>query len=116
MKTLIQSILKFKVEGSNCLHALFGATKSYLEENHHFADSSIEMFTEIESLFIHLLQLAEQNNLDMDNIINYADDSGDSLFRLAATYSEKISLELISRKVKVNRIDNEFVTPSFKVQ
>ena len=79
-------------------------------------DSSMVMLNEIESLFIYLLQLAEQNNVDMDRVINTTNETGLSLFHLGTLFSEKVSLELIKRNVKVNRITSVFVTPSFKVR
>ena len=74
------------------------------------------MFNEIESLFIYMLQLAEQNNVDMDRVINNTDEIGHTLFQSATVFSEKISLELVKRKVNVKRIDNEFSTPKLKVR
>ena len=88
----------------------------YIAETNQFPDSSTEMFNESESLFIYLLQLAEQNNVDLDSVINNTDRGGQSLFFKASAFSEKISLELIKRNVKVNRIDNELITPSFRVR
>ena len=88
----------------------------YYIETKQAPDSSIVMFNEIESLFIYLIQLAEKNNIDMDRLINVTDYAGESLFHAATVYSEKISIELIKRNVKVNTIDNNFITPRFRVR
>ena len=88
----------------------------YYKKNKQLADSSIVMFNEIESLFIYLIQLAERNNIDMNRIINFTADSGMSLFYRVTVFSEKISIELIKRNVKVNRINKNFMTPLFRVR
>ena len=63
-----------------------------------------------------MLKLAEQNDVDIDPLVNNTDKTGKSFFYLATVHSEKISLELINRNVKVNRIDNKFNTPDFRVR
>ena len=121
MEQLVQSILSFEYKGSNCLFAALEMMQRYSSETdcNKKSDSSIGnyiMFNEIESLFIYMLQLAERNNLDMDRVINKTEENGQSLFDIASLYSEKVSLELITRNVKVNKIDNEFGTPLFRVR
>ena len=88
----------------------------YFIETDKLADSSIAMFNEIESLFIYLIQLAERNNVDIDRIINVTSAAGTSLFYESTVLSEKISRELIKRNVKVNKISNQFATPSLRVR
>ena len=90
--------------------------RMYFDKTDQYPDSSIVMFNEIESFFIYLIQLAERNNIDMDRIINDTNDAGVSLLHSATVYSEKISIELIKRNVKVNTIDNNFITPRFRVR
>ena len=113
---VVQSIFSYEYKGGNCLGATFKMMQKYSEKTYQMPDSSIVMFKEIESLFINLLQLAEQNNIEMDLVINNTNEAGTSLFHWASFYSKKISLELINRGVKVNRIDSKFCTPSFTVR
>ena len=88
----------------------------YTIETKRLPDSSIVMFNEIESLFIYMLQLAERNNINMNQLIKNTTEAGRSILYDATLHSEKISHELIKRKVKVNSINNEFRTPVFKVR
>ena len=127
MGQLVQSIFSYEHKGENCLFAAFQQKmnnfyttlqqfKKLKQLPKQPANSSIEMFNAIESLLIYFLQLAEQNNLDMDQVINIRREGGDSLFQIACLLSEKVSIELIKRNVKVNTIDNIFNTPLFMVR
>ena len=81
-----------------------------------YPDSSMPMFTEIESTVRYLLKLAEDNNLDMDKIINWTGNDGDTLFSNAACYSESLVSELLKTNfVVVTTVDNLFTIPSFRV-
>ena len=119
MEKLVQSIFSFEFKAEklseSCLSTVFDMMRRYLDKTNQYPDSSIVMFNEFESLFIYMLQLGEQNNIDIDRVINFTDETGQSLFYLYSLFSEKISHELIRRNVKVNRIDNEFSTPYFRV-
>ena len=110
---LVQSIFSFEDQDSNCLFVMFDMMRGYRNRTDDFPDSSIELFNEFESLFIYMLQLAEQNDIDMDRLINYTNEGGQSLFYWASRYSNKISIELINRNVKVNRMDHKNTAPDF---
>ena len=113
---MIQSIFDYKYAERNCLTASFGLINHYVNEHKKLPDSSIKMVTEFETLVFHLIQLARQNNLDINRVLNFTSETGDSLLHMAAMFSEKITIELISQNVMVNRINNEFVTPLFMVR
>ena len=116
-KQLVESIFNpEEKERKDCLRAAFTMMERYYEETGQFPNSTIELYNEFESLFVYLLGLAEQNNVDTKQAINVADKTGISLFHLATLYSELVSNELISREVQVNRIDNQLITPVFKVR
>ena len=116
IEKLVQTIFSYEFRGGNCLFAATHMMREYSAQTNQMPDSSIGMFNDYESLFIYLLQLAERNNVDIDRVINHTTDAGSSLLHHSTLYSEKISLELINRNVKVNRIDNRFVTPRFLVR
>ena len=114
-KEIIQSIFEYDHNGGNCLFAAFGMMRDYLAETKQCPNSSIDMYNEIESLIIYFLRLAEQYNVDLEQVINYTNEGGQSIFHLAILFTEKVSSELIRRNVKVNKIDNRFSTPYFMV-
>ena len=75
----------------------------------------MEMFNEIESTILYLIKLAEENKLNLKNILNWVAEDGQTLFWNAALYSEPLTLELLSRNVDVKTVDYLFQTVSFKV-
>ena len=111
----VESIFKYEIIGRNCFLAAFDLMRYYFFETKVFPDSSIGLYDEIESLIIYLLELAEENDIDLSQAMSQTNKAGSSFFQVASFYSEKITLELIKRNVKVNRIDNQFSTPSMKV-
>ena len=119
-KNLIQSIFNYENKGRNCLCAAFEAMILYDQHNQDNTDAIALMpltpiYHDIESLILHLLQLAEMEKVNMDSILNSADESGQSIFHRATDYSFNITKELLRRNVKVNRIDFSFCTPYFRV-
>ena len=116
MEQLLQSIFSFEGNDTSCVFAAFAMMREYNSRTWQVPNSSVGMFNEIESLLIYFLQLAEENNIDMDKVINLTSPSGQSFFHLATMFSENISLELLKRNVKVNRINSEFMTPHFRVR
>ena len=117
MATLAKSIFEFVDEdGYNCLLIVFDMMHRYKNRTRKYPDSSMPMFTEIESTVRYLLKLAEDNNLDMDKIINWTGLNGDTLFANAACYSESLANELLKKKVVVvTTVDNRFMIPTFAV-
>ena len=73
------------------------------------------MFNEIESTIFYLIKLAEDNKLDMDKILNWVTEDGQTLFWNAAFYSESLALELLTRNIDVKTVDHLFQIPCFKV-
>ena len=89
----------------------------YVDENDgNYPDSSTGLFREIEATVEYLIQLADQNNLNMTQILNHKAKDGTTLFDQAAYYSEKLAKILIQRNVKVNTVDQKFETPIFRVR
>ena len=115
MEQLVQSLFNYENRGTTCLYASLMLMGRNYGKTKQLPNSSIKMYNEIESLFIYLLELAEQNNVDMDRAINSTDETGQSIIELATLYSENISHELINRNVKVQRINSDFITPLFIV-
>ena len=111
----MMSIFSYEDKGVNCPRAVFEMMLAYWRTTTQLPDSSTGMFNEIESLFMYILQLVEQNNIGMDRVINSTNEAGNSLFHLATLFSEQISLELLKRNVKVDKIDNQFNTLYFRV-
>ena len=86
-----------------------------LENNESCPDAPTGLLTEIESSIEYLIDLGDQYNLNMDEILNHKAKNGHTLFTQAAYYSEKVAKILIQRNVKVNTVDDRFMTPIFRV-
>ena len=116
MPKLVESIFDYKNKnGSNCMLISFEMMNRYNIETGNFSDSSMPMFNEIESTLFYLIKLAEDNKLNMDKILNWTANDGETLFKSAAWYSESLATELLKRNVDVKTVDNLFQTPSFEV-
>ena len=116
MATLAKSIFDFADKDRfNCLIVLFDMMTHYLNSAHKFPDSSMPMFVEIESSAFYLIKLAEDNKLNMDDVLNHTDDSGKTLFYQAAMYSESLANELIKKNVVVTTVNYMFEIPLFRV-
>ena len=83
--------------------------------NDNYPDASTGLFREIEATIEYLIRLGDQYNLNMNEILNHKAKDGTTLFYQAAYYSEKMAKILIQRNVKVNTVDEKFMTPSFQV-
>ena len=116
IKQSVQLFFNHEHDGGNHLRDTFLMMVKYFSQTKEITNSAIVMFNEFESLFIYMLQLAEQNKVDVDRGINWTDYTGATLIHFATALSEKIALALIKLDVKVNRIDNAFVTPHFRVR
>ena len=113
---LAKSILEFANNvGFSCLVILFDMMTGYHNQTGKYPDSNLPMFGEIESTAFFLIQMAEDNNLKMDDILNRTADNGKTLFCLAAFYSELLASELLKKNVVVTTVDNLFQIPDFRV-
>ena len=113
---LVESIFDFKNEyGYNCMIVSFNMMEWHKNETGNVPDSSLEMFNEIESTVLYFIKLAVDNNLNLDKILNWVTENGETLFFRASFYSESLALELLSRNVDVKTVDNLFITPLFQV-
>ena len=116
MATLAKSIFEFSdKEKYTCLTILFDMIVWYQNKTGKYPDSSIPMFTEIESSAFYLIKMAEDNNLNMDDVLNHTAENGKTLFWKAAYYSEALASELLKRNVVVTTVDNLFRIPEFRV-
>ena len=114
--TLAKSIFELvNNEGYTCLLVLFNMMAGYHNQTGKLPDSNLPMFTEIESTTFYLIKMAEDNNLKMDNILNWTTNNGKTLFWLAALFSESLASELLKKNVVVTTVDNLFRIPSFRV-
>ena len=116
MATLTKSILQFAdKERYTCLMTLFEMMLYYNNKTGKYPDSTMPMFLEIETTALHLIKMAEDNQLNMDNILNWTADNGITLFWLAACYSESLASELLKKNVVITTVNNSFQVPTFKV-
>ena len=116
MTELVETIFDYKSKnGYNCMMSPFEMIGYYHNETGNVPDSSMEMFNEIESTILYLIKLAEDNKLNLENIINWVTEDGQTLFWRASLNSESLALELLSRNVDVKTVDSLFQTVSFKV-
>ena len=118
MATLAKSIFESaNKNGYNCLMILFDLNGWYKNKTSKFPDSSMAMFNEIESTALFLIKMAEDNNLNMDAILNWTADDGETLFSNAAYFSESLANELLKNNdVVVTTVDELFRVPSFRVR
>ena len=112
---LVESVFEYNVDGFNCLLILFDMMVGYNNQTGNLPDSSLPMFTEIESTAFYLIELAGKNKLIMSDILNWTADNGLTLFQRAAWFSELLARELLKKNVIVTTVDNTFQTPSFRV-
>ena len=88
---------------------------AYCSQARKFPDSSMPMFNEIQSIALSLIKMAEDNKLNMNDILNWAANDGQTLFWNATMFSELLANELLKRNVAVKRVDYLFQVPSFRV-
>ena len=119
-KQLFHTIFNCEVRGENCLMSTF---KFFIMKNLYSNDSfDVEKFIKthhiichLESTFLHLIKLAEDNNVDMSSLINFSNEVGVSIFHRATRWSLNLTIELLRLNVNVNRISERFETPLMKV-
>ena len=116
IKTLAKSIFEFSNKQTyTCLLTLFNMSTKYLNRTGKFPDSEMPMFNETELTAFFLIKMAEDNNLNMVDILNWTADNGKTLFSFAARYYESLAKELLKKNVVVTTVDNLFRIPSFRV-
>ena len=102
-------------EGFNCLTVLFQmATKYRIKNNFEYPFG--QMLDDIEESCLYLIQLAKSVKLDLDKILNHTTKNGDTLVLSASIFSERIMQQLLKENVRVNSINDVFLTPFFRVR
>ena len=115
-RKLVKTIFDFSnADGFNVLMALFDMNVRYANQTGNAPDSSLPMFNEIESIAFFLIEMAEDNELDMNRVLNWTANDGQTLFSIATQFSETLARELLKRNVVVTTVDNLFQIPSFRV-
>ena len=69
----------------------------------------------IEETFEFLIEMGRDNGVDMNKVINHVTKSGETLFMASTIFSERVALLLTTMNVKVNEINNLFITVQLKV-
>ena len=114
-RNVVESVFDYEdQEGYNCIIALFTMAIWYRNKNKKYPSGP--MLREIEESVAYLIDLAKKFGLDLKKIINHTTKSGVTLFFQASAVSEKITKRLIEEEVKVNSIDDTFLTPFFRVR
>ena len=88
--------------------------KKYRSKTGDFPSS--QMLHEIEESCLYLIELGRSFNLDMKKILNHTAKDGNTLFSEASIFSERLTEYLLGEKVKINSVDDSFMTPSFRVR
>ena len=102
-------------EGDNCLTVLFQMAVWYKLKNNAVFPSG-PMLCDIEDTCLFLIQKAKSYKLDLAKILNHTTKHGNTLFSDASAYSETITKYLLAEKdVRVNSIDDKFLTPFTRV-
>ena len=73
-----------------------------------------ELCCKIEKVFDFLVTQANKKGIDVDRILEISDVTGETCYKIASKYSEKISNYIIGRRILVNSIDSWMNIPSFK--
>ena len=116
MQTLAKSIFELaNIERFNCLLILFDMMSRHKIKTGKYPHSSMPMFNEIESTTLYLMKVAEDNKLNMDNILNWTADNGTTLLWLTSMYSESLASKLMEMNVTVTTVDSLFQIPTFRV-
>ena len=74
------------------------------------------MLRDIEESVAYLIDLAKKFDLNLKKILNQTTKHEATLFFQASAFSEKITKRLIKEQVKVNSINDKFMTPFFMVR
>ena len=115
-RNVVESVFDYEdQQGGSCMIALFDMANWYRIENNDNYPSG-RMLLDIEDSVAYLIDLAKKFDLDLNNILNRTTKDGETLFSQASTFSEKITKLLIKEKVKVNSINDKFMTPFFRVR
>ena len=116
VSTLTETIFDFKDDtGHNCIMTSFEMMLCYENTTKKFTNSTMPMFCEIETTILYLIKLAEDNALNVHQILNWTTENGATLFFGATWYSESLAKELLKYNVDVKTVNNQFLTPSFRV-
>ena len=119
---VVRAVFEFKgQENDNCLTILFDGATKYRIKTGKYPPGWV-LFA-VEQTCSYLIELAKLAELDLNQILNHKNKSGETVFLRASLFSEKISKQLLKetdangeKVVKVNSISDIFVTPSFRVR
>ena len=110
-KEFIESVFKFRnQQGESCLTVLFEMAAAYRNRTQEYP--SDQMMHNIEESFLFLTELAK--SVGLDKYLDHTTDCGETPFFSASMYSEKLA-DVLLKNVKVNTINHNFLTPSFRV-
>ena len=118
-----ERIFEFQTHnGFSCLTVIFNMASAYRTKNKGEYPSG-PMLIDIEESCLFLIELAKSAKLDLHKVLNHTTKNGHTLFNKASLYSEKITEQLLmetndhgKKIVKVNSIDDLFLTPFFRVR
>ena len=113
---MIESVFKFQDHlDSSSLIIIFQMASMYKNENNDEYPSG-PMLRDIEESCQYMIELAKSSNLDLEKILNRTTRNGRNLLFYASMFSEEITKHLLLQTVRVNSVDDKFITPSFRVR
>lgn len=114
--TAVKKVLDYTDKiGSNCLMNCFDLAVGYSQETGDLPELTTGMMAEIENTIQFLIKLGNMKRVDMKSVLNHTTKEGSTLFLLASYYSEKLTYQLLHRRVDVKTVNFSFLTPSFRV-
>ena len=116
MTKLMSEVFDYRdKEGYNCFIMAFDMAARYNNTNNKYPDQTEPMLIEAEETILYLIQCGDQHGVDMDKVLNAVSKDGTTLFYRATVLSERVARYLLTRKVKVNSVDQLFQTVDFRV-
>ena len=114
-KEVAKSVLEFQNdEGYSCLQTTFEMGNGHRKRTDKYPSGPL--MHDIEESCFYLIDLAKRFNLDLKKILNHTARDGTTLFSLASIFSETLTRQLLEENVRVNSVDDKFLTPFFRVR
>ena len=113
-KTWIESLVNLDEVTPKNLEQLF-AYKGHGGINCLMAAFWYDISKGAEESVLYLTELGDEHDVDMAEVLDHTDNSGQTLFFYATLRSEQLALYLLKRGVKVNTVNHLFETPSLMV-